>query len=86
MPYKSFFPNKEQFASASGEADLIPVCRKIVADLDTPLTLYAKVAGTHDHIFLFEKREKSCHSLNSHLFPLFLSFLFSGSSPHSWPS
>ena len=33
------------------------MCRKIVADLDTPLTLYSKVAQDHDNIFLFESME-----------------------------
>lgn len=39
------------------DAGLIPVYRQIVADLDTPLTLFAKVAERHDHIFLFESME-----------------------------
>ncbi|WP_245695209.1 anthranilate synthase component I [Desulforhopalus singaporensis] len=36
---------------------LVPVCTEIVADLDTPLTLYAKVAAGRDHAFLFESME-----------------------------
>jgi anthranilate synthase component 1 len=36
---------------------LIPVCREIVADLDTPLTLFAKVAEGNSHVFLFESME-----------------------------
>ena len=36
---------------------LIPVCTEIVADLDTPLTLFAKVVQEHKHIFLFESME-----------------------------
>ncbi len=38
-------------------AGLIPVCREIVADLDTPLTLFAKVAEGKTHTFLFESME-----------------------------
>lgn len=57
MPYTSFFPDENNFNSACREADLVPVCRQIVADLDTPLTLYAKVADKRDHIFLFESME-----------------------------
>ena len=33
------------------------MCREIVADLDTPLTLFAKVSEGHDNIFLFESME-----------------------------
>ncbi len=36
---------------------LIPVCTEIVADLDTPLTLFSKVAEGNSHVFLFESME-----------------------------
>lgn len=36
---------------------LIPICREIVADLDNPLTLFAKVARDKSHVFLFESME-----------------------------
>jgi len=36
---------------------LIPVCKEIVADLDTPLTLFSKIADGHSHVFLFESME-----------------------------
>ncbi len=38
-------------------ARLIPVSTQIVADLDTPLTLFAKVADGRSHVFLFESME-----------------------------
>jgi anthranilate synthase component 1 len=38
-------------------AGLVPVSREIVADLDTPLTIFAKVAGAESHAFLFESLE-----------------------------
>ncbi len=38
-------------------SSLIPVYGEIIADMDTPLTLFAKVAGEHRHIFLFESME-----------------------------
>ncbi len=41
-------------ASGSG---LVPVSREILADLDTPLTIFAKVAGSESHAFLFESLE-----------------------------
>jgi anthranilate synthase component 1 len=36
---------------------LVPVHRTIIADLDTPLTVYAKIAGGKSHAFLFESME-----------------------------
>ncbi len=57
MPYESYFPDYQEFSSALEGKDLIPVYREIVADLDTPLTLFAKVADNHEHIFLFESME-----------------------------
>ncbi len=38
-------------------AGLVPLHRAIVADLDTPLTIFAKVAGNEKHAFLFESME-----------------------------
>ena len=40
-----------------GQAGLVPVYKTIVADLDTPLTIFAKVAGKDEHAFLFESME-----------------------------
>ncbi len=57
MSYESYFPEYQEFRSALTDKDLIPVYREIVADLDTPLTLFAKVANNHKHIFLFESME-----------------------------
>lgn len=57
MPYQSYYPDFSTFNSLADKSGLIPVYRKIVADLDTPLTLFAKVAEEHEHIFLFESME-----------------------------
>lgn len=57
MSYETFTPDFEEFANRSREAGLVPVHRTVVADLDTPLTLFAKVANGHKHIFLFESME-----------------------------
>ncbi len=57
MSYETYFPNYQKFCTLMSGAGLIPVYRQIVADLDTPLTLFAKVADKHDHIFLFESME-----------------------------
>jgi anthranilate synthase component 1 len=57
MSYETYFPDLQKVGEIVSEADLVPVYRKIVADLDTPLTLFAKVAENHEHIFLFESME-----------------------------
>ena len=50
-------PGLEDFKQLAAEAGLIPVCREIVADLDTPLTVFAKLAGDESHAFLLESLE-----------------------------
>jgi anthranilate synthase component 1 len=50
-------PDLETFKKLAGEAGLVPVYREIVADLDTPLTIFAKVAAYDSHAFLFESLE-----------------------------
>jgi len=50
-------PDLEIFKNLASEAGLVPVYREIVADLDTPLTIFAKVAAYDSHAFLFESLE-----------------------------
>jgi anthranilate synthase component I len=50
-------PDYTTFCSNIAAAGLVPVHRQIIADLDTPLTIFAKVANTHSHVFLFESME-----------------------------
>lgn len=50
-------PSLEEFTQLSAKAGLVPVFREIVADFDTPLTIFAKVAGGESHAFLFESLE-----------------------------
>jgi len=45
------------FEKFAGRAGLIPVCREIIADLDTPLTIFAKMADAETHAFLLESME-----------------------------
>ncbi len=52
-----FLPDRQQFNIDVATARLIPVCAEIVADLDNPLTLFAKVTEGHSHAFLFESME-----------------------------
>ncbi len=47
----------DDFEQLAADAGLVPVYRKIIADLDTPLTIFAKVAGGASHAFLFESLE-----------------------------
>jgi len=57
MSHHTHFPDLESFRKRQGRAGLVPVYRKIIADLDTPLTLFAKVAEGQSHVFLFESME-----------------------------
>jgi len=57
MSQQTYFPNIQRFKDEMETSKLIPVCTEIVADLDTPLTLFAKVVQEHKHIFLFESME-----------------------------
>ena len=50
-------PDRQRFKSDMAGSRLIPVCKEIVADLDTPLTLFSKVAEGDSHVFLFESME-----------------------------
>jgi anthranilate synthase component 1 len=47
-------PEIADFRRLAVKAGLVPVCREIVADLDTPLTAFAKVALGRRHAFLLE--------------------------------
>ena len=57
MSQHNHFPGLEVFQDLCGRAGLVPVYRKIIADLDTPLTLFAKVSENQSHAFLFESME-----------------------------
>ena len=52
-----YSPRQEAFVQLMDQCDLVPVSRTIIADLDTPLTIFAKVAGDKTHAFLFESME-----------------------------
>jgi anthranilate synthase component 1 len=57
MSVNNYYPDIQKFKDELGTSKLIPVCTEIVADLDTPLTLFSKVNADHKHIFLFESME-----------------------------
>jgi anthranilate synthase component 1 len=52
-----FVPDLETCTAMFEKSGLVPVYQTIIADLDTPLTLFAKVAGKRSHGFLFESME-----------------------------
>lgn len=52
-----YSPDQESFQQLFAQSGLVPVHRTIIADLDTPLTIYAKVANEKSHAFLFESME-----------------------------
>ena len=52
-----YFPEPRTFTGMIQSFDLVPVHRTIIADLDTPLTIFAKVAADDPHAFLFESME-----------------------------
>ncbi len=51
------FPDEQTFGSKSKNSCLVPVYRTIISDLDTPLTLFAKICEGREHSFLFESME-----------------------------
>ena len=57
MSKLKYFPDKDRFAQDRAISKLIPISSEIVADLDTPLTLFSKIADEGDHVFLFESME-----------------------------
>lgn len=57
MSERTIYPDLTGFSSMLADSRLVPVYTEIVADLDTPLTLFAKVAGDRNHTFLFESME-----------------------------
>ncbi|MBN2808316.1 MAG: anthranilate synthase component I [Deltaproteobacteria bacterium] len=54
---EKIFPAFAEFACLAQNYSYVPICRKIVADLDTPLTLYHKLAAQEEYSFLLESLE-----------------------------
>lgn len=52
-----YLPDVHDFIESGKESGLVPVYRTIIADLDTPLTLLAKIEKNQSHLFLFESME-----------------------------
>lgn len=50
--------SKDQFAAARTTHTVIPVCREVFADADTPVSIYRKVAANRHGTFLLESAEQ----------------------------
>jgi len=53
-------PTQEEFLKLSQQGNLVPVCRTILADFETPLSAYQKIRGESE-AFLFESVEGGEH-------------------------
>jgi len=52
-----YFPDRELFRQKAEEGTLIPVCRELAADLDTPVSVFLKL-GQEPPVFLLESVER----------------------------
>jgi anthranilate synthase component 1 len=66
------FPSRETFRELARQGNLIPIYREIIADMETPVSAFAKI-DTGDHSFLFESVEKGGK---------FARYSFLGASPY----
>ena len=55
-----YSPNLDEFLKLAAQGNLIPVTRRLLADIETPLSAYRKIRGTGES-FLFESVEGGEH-------------------------
>src|SRR5438128_9107253 len=55
-----YFPTQEAFLRLAAQGNLVPVTRKLLADLETPVSAYYKIRGQGES-FLFESVEGGEH-------------------------
>jgi anthranilate synthase component 1 len=55
-----YYPSQAEFLKLAGQGNLIPVSRRVLADLETPLSAYRKIRGQGES-FLFESVEGGEH-------------------------
>ncbi len=55
-----YYPTQTEFLKLAGQGNLVPVTRRILADLETPLSAYRKIRGQGES-FLFESVEGGEH-------------------------
>ena len=51
------FPSREEFRSLLQTATVVPVGARILADTETPVSVLARFAPHHPHLFLLESAE-----------------------------
>src|SRR5512142_1774515 len=55
-----YSPNQDEFMKLAAQGNLIPVTRRVLADVETPLSAYRKIRGPSES-FLFESVEGGEH-------------------------
>src|SRR5712671_6298394 len=55
-----YFPTQNEFLKLAAQGNLVPVARRLLADIETPLSGYRKIRGTGES-FLFESVEGGEH-------------------------
>ncbi|MCC6234501.1 MAG: anthranilate synthase component I [Verrucomicrobiales bacterium] len=55
-----YSPSREEFRALAAQGNLIPVCRRLLADFETPLSAYTKIRGQGES-FLLESVEGGEH-------------------------
>src|SRR5436190_18868567 len=55
-----YSPTLEEFLRLASQGNLIPVTRRLLADIETPLSAYRKIRGQYES-FLFESVEGGEH-------------------------
>src|SRR6187401_3399193 len=55
-----YYPTQDEFLRLAAEGNLIPVTRRLLADLETPVSAYRKIRGQGES-FLFESVEGGDH-------------------------
>jgi len=55
-----YSPSLEEFRKLAAEGNLVPVTRRLLADIETPLSAYRKISGQGES-FLFESVEGGEH-------------------------
>src|SRR2546422_8180895 len=61
-----YFPTQEAFLKLAAQGNMIPVTRRLLADIETPLSAYRKIRGAGES-FLFESVE-GCEHLGRYSF------------------
>ncbi len=51
------FPSREEFRSLLDTSSVVPVGARILADTETPVSVLARFAPHHPHLFLLESAE-----------------------------